>query len=350
MQNGIWLLAFLHSLLWFGSLVEGAAVSTSPSNITHILHPQRLNSSNGFWPWPGDLEIHPKQRGPELPVADLFEAGLLALGLDLAPKEFDEFIPIQAWSFSSIFLGVVPKERLLKGLMEKPFVVYGIYGIFLTMWYNKDFRSGAFEIRFDGFSICDVIMFPEGSPELKNQPSFAYVTKLAPPPSSIAHHTNGSSKLVASALEPDLEIQIPRTKPFQPLDQASMLLSLVDMVTNAAAPPKDDLVEKNIEEIVPLTGVKTSINVSVDAKPPRALTYGNIISAAVFLSWNIARGEDYALAATTAILSLDWVYVGEIKLEPYNSSALTRPFIEANVDACADTATARLKRSMVRRL
>ena len=344
-------MAFLHSLPWFRSLVDGGVILSSPSNIIHILPPQRLNNLTGLWPGEGILDVvFPKERGPQLPVAELFEAGLLALGLDLALGDFFDLIPMKAWSFWPIFVGVVPLEKLPAQGMIRSYVIYGIYEILLGMWYQKDFRSGAFKVTFNDYQVCDIIIYPEDSSELKNHPSFAHVTNLTTLSSPIVHHTNSSSKLVASALESDLEIQVQRSEPFRPLGQSELLLSLMDMVVNAAEPSKDEFVQKSTEDHVLLTGVKTSINVSVDARPPRALTYGDIIKAAVFLSENIDLGEEYSLAATTATLSRDGFYVGEIRLEPFSSSASARPLIEANVGASADTATARQKRSMARRL
>lgn len=73
MQNYIWLLAFLPYLHWFGSLVDGATVLTSPASPIRILQPQNLNSSNGL---PAGLIVIDKERGPELPAVDVFDMGL----------------------------------------------------------------------------------------------------------------------------------------------------------------------------------------------------------------------------------------------------------------------------------
>ena len=47
MQKSIWLFAFLPCLPWLGSLVNGATVSTSTSDLTRIAQPPRLNVSSG---------------------------------------------------------------------------------------------------------------------------------------------------------------------------------------------------------------------------------------------------------------------------------------------------------------
>ena len=103
MQKSIWLLAFLPYLHWFGSLVDGATVLTSPASPIRILQPQILNNSNGL---PSGLRVIDKARGPELPAVNVFEMSLLLIDLYLAPEDFYAFVPPQAWSLFGIALGV----------------------------------------------------------------------------------------------------------------------------------------------------------------------------------------------------------------------------------------------------
>ena len=345
MQKSIWPLAFLHYLHWFGSLVNGAAVLTSPSS---ILQPQPLNQSNAIIP--GGLSIVFKERGPELPAVKLFQAGLVVIAHHLGPEDYSGFITTRAWSLSSIILGVSADQHQ-RGKVQRRFVILGIYFLFLLMKNANDFRSGVFEIRYVNISVCDLVIFPAGSSGLKNQPSFAHMTQLATPPLSIVNNTNSSPEVVASALgNPHMTIKITQIKPFRPLDQLGMMIGLVDMVVAAAKFPKDERVQTNTESTVPFSGVKTSIIPSVDVRPPYALTYENVLHVATGISHSVTYGDTRALAATRAQLYLDSVYSGEITLEPSNSSTPTSPLIEANAEASADTATAKEKRSMTQRL
>lgn len=241
----------------------------------------------------------------------------------LAPEDFFGFIPPQAWSFLGLVLGVSVNERQ-GNIVQRSFVILGIYFIFLLMKNENDFRSGVFEIQYLGISVCDIIIFTSGSSGLETQPSFAHVTQLAPPSSPIAYNTNSSSQLVPSALgAPEgLEVLVTRIEPFRPLDQLDLLISLVDMSVTAAQPPKDERVQTYTENTV--SGVKTSISPVVDARPPNVMTYEQLISAATAAYWSITNNtEGVFLAALRIQLFLHSVYVGEITMVPSNSSTPT---------------------------
>lgn len=341
MQKSIWPLAFLPYLHWFGSLVDGATVLTSPASPIRMLQPQNLNSSNGL---PAGLIVIDKERGPELPVVDLFYIGLLIISLYLAPEDFYGFIPPQAWSFRGMVLGVSVSESQGK-IVQRSFVELGIYFIFSLMKNENDFRSGVFEIQYGGISVCDIVIFITGSSGLEIQPSFAHVTRLAPPPSPIAYNTSSSSRLVASALGglEGLEVYVTPIEPFLPLDQLDLLISLLDMLVTVAQPPEDERVQRYTENTV--SGVKTSISPVIDARPPSVMTYEQLIFAAQATSKTITEESvSWARAALRIQLSLFKVYVGEITMVPSNSSAPTSLLMEGNVNASTGTATARRKR------
>ncbi len=312
MQKSIWLLAFLPCLHWFGSLVDGAAVLTSPTSPIRILQPQNLNISNG---------VVDKERGPELPAVDVFEMGLFVVDYYLAPEDFWKKIPSQAWSQLGIILGISAKKRPGE-MVGRGFVIFGIYFIFLLMKYENDFRSGVFEIQYAGFFVCDIFIFTAGSSGLKTQPSFAHVTQLAPPPSPIAYNTNSSSQLVASALGAvkGLKVLIAPIDPPRPLDQLDLLISLLDMLVTVAQPPGDERVQSHIENTV--SGVTTSISPVIDARPPNVMTYEQLISAVMNTAITI-RDERWALSALRIQLYRYSVYLGEITMVPSNSSPPT---------------------------
>ena len=68
MQKSIWLLAFLPCLLWLRSLVNGATVLTSTSDLTRIAQPPRLNVSSGI---PAGISVIDKERGAKIPETEL---------------------------------------------------------------------------------------------------------------------------------------------------------------------------------------------------------------------------------------------------------------------------------------
>ena len=175
---------------------------------------------------------------------------------------------------------------------------------------EKDFRSGFFEIRYLGFPLCDLLLFPAGSTGfLKNQPSFEYVTQLAPPPSPIVSKTDSTSYSAASALGlPPLNVEVTQIQPARPLDQLGMLISLLDMAVTAAQPPKDDRVPRNTVSIMPFSGVKTSISLPVARPSKYALTYQDILLSVRAISADVARGETWILAAIRAKMHLDGVF------------------------------------------
>ncbi len=316
MQKPIWLLAFLPYLHWFGSLVDGASVLTSPTSPIRILQPQILNISNGILTGIGFLD---KERGPELPAVDVFEMGLFVVDYYLAPEEFWELIPSQAWSQLGIILGMSAKGRP-GDMVPRGFVIFGIYFIFLLMKYENDFRSGVFEIQYAGYFVCDIVIFTAGSSGLKTLPSFAHVTQLAPPPSPI--NTNSSSQLVASALGAGkgLKVLIAPIDPPRPLDRLDLLISILGMVVTVAQPPGDERVQSHIENTV--SGVTTSISPVIDARPPNIMTYEQLISAARETSIAI-RVNRWALSALRIQLYRYSVYLGELTMVPSNSSAPT---------------------------
>lgn len=135
MQKSIWPLPFLPCLLWFGSLVDGATVLTSPASPMRMLQPQNLNSSNGL---PGGLIVIDKERGAELPAVDLFEMGIVIFQAYLAPEDWNGFIPAQAWTLWGIVLGVSLNERQ-GNVVQRAFVISGIYFIFSLMKSENDF-------------------------------------------------------------------------------------------------------------------------------------------------------------------------------------------------------------------
>ena len=158
------------------------------------------------------------------------------------------------------------------------------------------------------------------------------MTQLARPPPPIAYDTNSSSRSFASALgDPEgLEVLITQIEPFRPLDQLDLLVSLLDMLVTVAQPPEDDCVQSYSENTV--SCVKTSLSPVIDARPPNAMTYKQLISAArVTFSSITDESERWALAALSIQLYLHSVYVGETTMVPSNSSG---------------TATARKKRSI----
>ena len=328
MQKSIWLLAFLACLPWLRSFVHGAVVLTLPSNTTRLDHPLRLNDTNGIV---GGISVIDKERGTELPAAQLFEAGIWLMATWLAPEDFEGFIPSQAWSTGDIILGVSVDEQE-RGVVQRPFIIYGFYFIFLLMKQEKDFRSGVFQIQYLGTPVCDLVILPTGSSRLKLAPSFTHVTQLHPPPSPTASNTIGSPQgvvlLNTTSILPLL---------IQPMDELGQLISIVDMLVTAAWPPETERIRKNIESIVPFSGVNISLSLAPNDTPD-VLRYGGLIWSLSSMADTVQRSEGQGLRGQ--MYSMDG-YLGEITMLPSNSAASTNPLIQSFVTTSTDRATSR---------
>ena len=329
MQKSMWLLAFLPYLHWFGSLVNGATVLTSP------FHP--VKPSGGL---PFGYSITVKARGPVLPAAELFADGNALVAQALAPEDYEGSIPTQAWRFDplstseSLTIGVSVTEQQ-GGVVPRSLVMNGIYTIFLAMKQDDDFRSGIFEINIADISLCDLVMFAGVSSGLQLAPRFAHVTQLHRPPRPTADNTTSSH---------DLEVNTYNIKPYltRPMDELGMLINFMDMLVRLALPPAKERPQDNIKSIVPSSGVKVSYNLTQDDH----LTFADLISVFCGLS---ARTRDVAKdrgQATRSDILLNDVYQGEILVVPSNSSLSTSPLIEASVNASAGTATAKKRWSI----
>ena len=235
-------------------------------------------------------------------------------------------------------------------VVQRAFVISGIYFIFSLMKSENDFRSGVFEIQYGGNFVCDIVIFTTGSSGLNTLPSFAHVTQLASPPSPIAYNTttNSSSQLVASALglSDQTSMDISTIEPFQPLDQLDLLLSLLDALVTIALPPEDEHVQSHTENTV--FGVKTSISPVIDARPPNVMTYEHLIWAVGVTSFSISHVKDeserWLLGALEIRMYRNRVYVGGFTMVPANSSAPTSLRTGVDGNAFTGTATARQKR------
>ena len=332
MQKSIWLLAFLPCLPWFGSLVDGAAVLSVPSNTTRIIQPLRLNDRHGF---PSGLSVIDKERGPELPAVQLFGVGIWLMAFYLAPFDFYGFLQSQAWSSGDFILGVSVDEE--QRVVQRAFLVYGFYLIFLLMKQEKDFRAGVFELQYGGITVCDLVILPVASSGMKLAPSFAHVTQLKPPPSPVADGTNSTSQIVAVGPGGLLNVSIIMPFLIHPMDELGQLISVVDMMVTTAQPPVNETIRKNIESVVPFSGVKISLNLAPD-ETSKALTYDFLFWALYGVSTSIPNFQGQAPRCQMYFLD---VYLGEITILPSNLPT-TSPLIEAIVNgSAAGTATAR---------
>ena len=340
MQQSIWLLAFLPHLHQFGSLVHGATVLTSPTNLIRIQQPQSLNSSNGL---PTGLNIIDKERGPELSGTKVFETGLLVIAAYLANEEFFEFMQPEAWHWNGTVIGVSVNSPERENKVQRAFVIQGIYLIFLLMKDAKDFRSGIFTINYGGFDACNMTIFStDQSPGLTDPPSFSHMTELAPPSASLADNANGSPQSNASALWPifDLRLRVNRLDSFPWLDRLGLLLGLVNVLLTSAEPSATDRVKGNIEITTPFSGVKTSIYPVLDAPPRDAMVYEDInFAVSSFFGTLIYEGP--TSPGFLAKLFYITTYIGDIVIGPSNFSAPTSRLAGANADASAGTATSR---------
>ena len=340
MKKSMWLWAFLPYLHCFGSLVDGAVVLTSPSNLTHLVQPSRLNGG----PHSG-LSVIDKERGPVLPALELFQTGITLMAVFLAPEDFAGFIPSQAWSLGTLILGVTLDEDQGK-VVQRAIVLNALYFIFLLMKQEKDFRSGVFEIQFLGVSACDIVIFSTASSGLHLAPGFAHVTQLHLPPSSIANDTKSSSQLERPDRGMDLKTTIIRPYLIFGMDKLGQLINIVDMLLTIAQPPANESVHQNTQSAVPSSGSKISLNLTQD-DVPKSLTYTDLIWAVSGMS----AGSDalgFPGQAVRGQMYLDDVYQGEITLVP--STLSTSPLMAASVNASSDTATARKRWSIASRL
>ena len=333
MQKSSCLLAILPYLHWFGSLVNGATVLTTPSNLTPILEPPRLIGSR----FPSSFNVIDKERGVEVPAAQLFKAGISLMGDVLAPEDFDRNIPSQAWSLGDIILGISVYERW--GVVSQYYLLYGLYFIFLLMKQEKDFRSGVFEVQWAQQAICDLIILPTKTSGLHLAPNFTHVTQLDPPPSPIADNINSYSELVIPDLPLLLNVTVIEPYLVRPMDELGELINFVDMLVTVAEPPANKSVQKNTESIVPYSGVKISLNLTHD--DPHAtepFTYDSLIWAVGGMSRSaddfVPKGQAFR---GQMVYGPEDVVIGEITVVPSNSAA---------VNASTDTATARKRWSM----
>ena len=338
MQKFMWLLAFLPYLHWFGSLVDGAAVLTSLSNLTHLVHPSRLNGG----PHSG-LSVIDKERGPVLPAVDLFQAGIVLIAQSLAPEDFSGYIPSQSWILEDFILGVAVNEHQ-GGKVQRSVVINALYFIFLLMKQENDFRSGVFEILLLDTSKCDIVIFSAVSSGLHLAPNFTHVTQLHPPSTPIADNTNSSS--LQELPDRGLWLYTTIIMPFliHPMDRLGELIDIVDMLLTIAEPPANATVHQNIESIVPSSGVKMSLNLTQD-DVPRYLTYDNLM----WVLWVMSLGTEslgFQGQAVRVHICLRSVYEGEITLVPSTSPLPTSSIIGASVNASSGTATARKRWSM----
>lgn len=341
----MWLLACLPSLHWFGSLVNGAVVLTSPSNLTHLLHPSPLERG----PHAG-LSVIDKERGPELPARWLFQSGIVLMANTLAPEDFEGFMPPQAWSILGFILGVNVDEatQTKYRVVQRGIVLNALYFIFLLMKQENNFRSGIFEIQYLGISVCDIVIFSETSSGLHLAPGFPPITQLHLPPSSIADKSKGFSQLELPDLGMLLNVTVIMPFLVHQLDKLGQLINIVDMLFTLAKNPANETVHENIESTVPSSGVKFSLNLTQD-DVPKPLTYDDLIWAVSGMSGG-SEVFDVPGQALRGQMYLDKVYQGELTMLPSTSSPSTSPLIEASGNTSTGTATARKRWSMVERL
>ena len=334
MQKSMWLLAFLPCLQWFGPLVDGAVVLTTPSNLAPIPKLPRLKNSD----FPDTFSVIDKERGVEIPAAQLFQTGVELMG-SLAYEDFDRYIPSQAWSLGDIILGVSVYDSL-----PQHWVFYGFYFIFLLMKQEKDFRSGVFEVQYFNTHICDLIILPTKTSGSHLAITFTNVTQLDPPPSPIANNINSYSKLVTPNTPMSLNVTIIEPILIRPMDELDQLINFVDMLVTVAEPPKNSTVLKNAESIVPYSGVKLSLSLN-HAKTPDPFTYYDLIWAMGAMIRSADNSNGQAIRGQI-LFGDDATNIGEIRVEPSNSAPSTRPLIKIPVNASTDTATARKRWSM----
>ena len=343
MQKFIWLLAFLPCLPWLGSSVNGATVLTSTSDFTRIAQSQRLDASSGI---PTGIRVIDKERGAKIPDSHLlFKTGVWLMANFLARDEFYGSVSSQAWSSGDYMLGVSVYPVTEK--VQRAFILYGFYFIFLLMKQEHDFRSGVFEVVYGDHPVCALVILPFASSGLKLAPSFAHVTHLDPPPLPIPGGIKGSSQTFSLPSGPLINLTQIQPLLIQPMDVLGELLSSMDMMITAAQSPVDEIIQNNIASIAPNSGV----NVSLSLAPKRtanAMTYGFVISTIdrMCLWFELESGQ-----GLRGQLYNDHGYLGEITMLPSNSAPTKSPLVEAIADAsAARTATARKKRSMPPRL
>ena len=334
MQKSIWLLAFLPYLHWFGSLVSGATVLTSTSNVTRIVQPNRLNGSTE-----SDISVIDKVRGPKLPAAQLFKTAIELMSTVLAPEDAWGLIKGESWSLKGLILGLV-MNGYLGNVVERAAFMQSLYFVFLLMKQEQDFRSGVFAIHYLGVPWFDILILPVGSSGLELAPSLAHVTQLNPLPSPITTSTNGASQILANDL--DFSVNLTQIEPFliRPMDELGQWISIMDMVLTVAEPAANETVQENIESIVPFSGVKISLTLAPKF-PSHVLQYSFVNWALGFMSSRLAGSRGQALRAQ---MYLDHHYLGEITMVPSDSSPSTSPLVEAFLNRSTDgTATARKK-------
>ena len=314
MQKSTWLWAFLPYLHWFGQLVDGAVVSITPSNLTHLVRPSGLNRGPPYFV----LSVIDKERGPVLPAVNLFEAGIALIADSLAPEDFDGFISNTGWLVGPFIFGVAIGEQQGKeqgGQAQVGVVLSGLYVIFSLMKQEKDFRSGVFEIQYAGFSLCDIVISSRASSGLLLAPSFANMTQLRSPPSSIADNTTTS---LQREPRPGMDIYTEMIFPWliHQLDRLGELINIVDMLFKISKPPANETVHKNTESSLPFSGVIFSLNLTDNDVP--TLTYTDLIWAVGEMSEG-SEPHGYQGQATEGLMSLNGVYQGVLKLLPSTS-------------------------------
>ena len=338
MQKSTWLWAFLPYPHWFGPVVNGAVVLTPPANLTHLVRPSRLDNIPLT-----EFAVIDKERGPVLPAVELFQAGIVLMADGLAPEDFDGFISNSAWQIGTFIFGVHVGEqqgKMQKGQAQIGVVLNGLYIIFLMMKQEKDFRSGIFEVQFSGYSLCDMVIYSTASSGLHLAPSFAHVTQLRSPPSSVADNTtNPLQRDPPRGMDIYTEVIIPWL--IHQMDKLGQLINIVDMLREISRPPANKRVHRNYESSLPSSGVKLSLNLT--QYRDLTLTYADLIWAV----GEMAAGSEphgYPGQALKGEMFLYEVYQGVLTLLPSTSSPSTSPLVEVPINASSGTATAK-KRS-----
>ena len=238
MQSFLWYLMFLSSV-WFGSIVNGAAVLNNPSGLHLTNSTILINSPPDFT---ATLEETPP--GPQISAIPCLNLAIKAVGEHLALEEFTEKIEAQEWSMDNVVIAVstkwIPGHKI-----ERRFVIWGIYGAFLLFEEQKSFRSAIFTLRWRGDPVGYLAIYPERFTSTDPFFNSPVVTDIEPPFSTIRGSPNNSVSSNQSSLEDrDLELKMGFFFPLVPLDIQSTLFMILGALCDAAQWPKNKVVPR----------------------------------------------------------------------------------------------------------
>ena len=326
MKSRLWALICL-SLVWFGSIVNGAAVLNNPS-IPHLTNSSlRIDIPAEF-----KITLEGTPRGPQVRVMPCFNLAIKIVGEHLALEDFSEEIDGQGWSMSQVVISV--STKWIPGYkIERRFVVWGIYEALILFEDQKDFRSAIFTLAWRGKLVGYLAIYPEGLASIDDSFNSPALVQMEPP-LSIGSSNNSVSSNSSSLDDQGLELSFGFLEPVLPLDLDSTLLAILGALCDAAQWPKNKVVPGRY--LIRAGSARTQI----DVRPEKILNYKWLIKALTLIPWHLMFLRNlYAFRVEIRLGTLNLGLMNVIPRGPISHAPSAS--IEAGFNMSVDSATAR---------